>query len=365
MSTGRIENGLAAARARLGWSQSRTAAAAGVSRQSYAAIEAGAAVPSTEVALRLARAFEQPVEALFRLADAPAERVRARWAGGRAPLGQRVRLAQVGGRSVAYPTGEFEQPIRSADGVVLGEEGGEVEVVLLADRPPEATLVVVGCDPSFGVVADALRRERGVEVGWFARGSRAALKSLADGEAHVAGTHLKNAATGEYNATFVRELVPFACTRISFATWEQGLLVGPGNPAGIERVEDLARPGIRLLNREPGSGSRALLDERLGEAGVTADGIAGYGTRARGHLAVAEGIAAGVADAGVGIRAAGAAFGLDVVPLATERYELIVPDHFLDLPQVGALLDTLRQRGIRAQIESLQGYDAGDMGLPA
>jgi putative molybdopterin biosynthesis protein len=108
-----------------------------------------------------------------------------------------------------------------------------------------------------------------------------------------------------------------------------------------------------------------LLDEWLaGEAFPPGD-VAGYGTAARGHFAVGEAIAAGLADAGVAIRAAGAAFGLQVIPLRVERYELVVPDHLLDHPAVGALLDVLRTAGIRSQVESLAGYDARDMGAPS
>jgi putative molybdopterin biosynthesis protein len=361
----RLGNGLGAERSRRGWTQAQAAEAASITRQSYAAIEAGSSVPSTEVALRLARAFGRSVEALFRLPEEPAERVRARWAGAGAPAGQRVRLVRVAGASVAYPVGAGERPLQPADGVVCGEEDGEVVVELLSERPPEAALAVVGCDPAFGIVAEALRRERGLEVAWQPRGSRAALETLARGEAHVAGAHLLDPVTGEPNERWVREIVPFPCTRIAFAEWEQALLLRPGNPAGIGGVADLARPGVRLLNREAGSGSRMLLDERLAAAGIPTAEVAGYGTAARGHLAVGEAIAAGLADAGVGIRAAGALFGLASIPLRTERYELIVPDHLLDLPAVGALLDLLGRPGIRAQVEALPGYDAASMGTPS
>lgn len=361
----RVTNHLGGARAARGWSQARLAAAAGISRQSYAAIESGSAVPSTEIALRLARVLGTTVEGLFRLADAPAEQVEAHWAGLGAALGRRVRLARVAGRLVAWPTGQEERPSPLAAGVVRGGAGDEVSVSLLADRPPIADLVVVGCDPAFGIVAEALRRERGMEIVWAQRGSRGAIDALARGEAHVAGAHLRDATTGEVNGPWLREAVPFACTRVVFAVWEQGLLVSAGNPADITAIADLTRPGLRFLNREPGSGSRVLLDDSLAAAGLDGAEITGYTTSARGHLAVGEAIASGLADAGIGIRAAGAAFGLDVVPLRWEPYELIIPDHFLDLPAVAALLDVLRLPGIQAQVEALQGYDTAAMGLPA
>jgi putative molybdopterin biosynthesis protein len=344
------------------WTQQRTARAAGISRQSYAAIESGLSVPSTEVALRLARAFGRSVEELFELAERPAEGVSARWVGAGEAGGRRVRLYRVGGEMLAHGVGEGDRPTRPADGRVVRAERGIVEVELLPDRPPEVGLAVVGCDPAIGVVMEALRRERGVDVTWWQAGSRAALSALGRGEAHVAGAHLRDPQSGEFNEIWVRELVPFPCTRISFAWWDQGLLVSPGNPLGVTSVLSLVRPGLRFLNREPGSGSRALLDERLAEAGIPGSELAGYDTGARGHMAVAEAIASGLADVGIGIRAAGSAYGLDMIQLETERYDLVVPNHFLDLPPVQALLDALRSSGVRSQVEALGGYDVSVMG---
>ncbi|MFP3949451.1 MAG: substrate-binding domain-containing protein [Gemmatimonadota bacterium] len=385
-----IDNDLAAERERLGWTQAEAGKAAGITRQSYAAIESGTSVPSTEVALRLGRAMGRSVEELFRLPEARPEELTAAWAGGtgsgsptaptpaeghRLPaagpslVGRRVRVVRVGGRWVAFPTGKEERPSRPADGIVLSQAGHgsrseeiTVRVRLLPERPPAAEMAVVGCDPAFGIVAEALRRNRGVEVAWSARGSRAALEALAHGRAHVAGAHLHDPDTGASNAPWIRELISFPCTRVRFAMWEEGLLVRPGNPEGIGEIADLVRPGIRLVNRETGSGSRLLLDEALAAEGIPTDRIEGYDTAARGHLAVGEAIAAGLADAGIGIRAAGAAFGLDVLPLRTEPYELVVPDHFLDLPAVQALFDALRLPAVRAQVEALQGYDGSGMG---
>jgi putative molybdopterin biosynthesis protein len=348
-------------------SQGALARRAGISRQSYSAIESGASVPATDVALRLAEALATTVESLFRLAGTEGESVEARFVGS-PPVGPvRVRLGRVAGRLLAYAAEGAAAPLgTAADGVARPLAAGGVRVELAAERPQEVQLVVLGCDPAFGMVVEQLRRERGVEVLWASRPSRAALASLAAGEAHVIGMHLGDPESGEYNGPWVRRLVPFACTRVGFALWEQDLLVGPGNPLGIRGVADLARPTVRFLNRDPGSGSRALLDARLAEAGVPGDAIPGYAaTSASGHLAVAESIASGLADAGVGIRAAGRALGLSRVPLGQERYDLVIPDHFLDLPAVQALLDVLRGRSLRTQVEMLGGYDASGMGLPA
>jgi putative molybdopterin biosynthesis protein len=245
---------------------------------------------------------------------------------------------------------------------VEGADGSEVRVQLFREPPPPAGLAVVGCDPAFGILSDGLRRDHGIEVSWNQRGSRAALSALARGEAHVAGVHLHDPASGAWNGPWVREWVPFPCTRVSFAVWEQGLLVRPDAKPRIGGVGDLAAGGARLLNREEGSGSRVLLDEALAAAGVEPAGVEGYATVARGHLSVADGVAAGAADAGVAIRAAGRSRGLDVLPLREEAYELVIPDHFLDLPAVEALLAQLRRPGARAQVEALEGYDVASMG---
>jgi molybdate-binding protein/DNA-binding XRE family transcriptional regulator len=357
-----ILNTLHSERLARGWTQERTARAAGITRQSYAAIEAATSVPSTEVALRLAHAFGRTVESLFRLPDLPRPTVTARWAGKATMAGQPVRLYRVSGDLLAHAVGEGDIVSRPADGTVVRRTDGSVEVALLPGRPPEPALAVAGCDPAIGLVSAALLQGWGVEVTWLPRGSRAALSALAAGEAHVAGAHLRDPLTGEFNEAAVRELVPFPCTRVGFAWWDQGLLVAPGNPLGVTDVSSLPRPQLRFLNREPGSGSRTLIDDRLAEAGISSATVPGYGTHARGHMAVAQAIAAGLADVGVGIRAAAHAYGLDHLRLDTERYDLVVPNHFLDLPVIGSLLDLLRGPGVRAQVEALGGYDASVMG---
>jgi putative molybdopterin biosynthesis protein len=362
----RLSNTLASERNRLGWTQSRMADAAGISRQSYAAIESGRSVPSTAVALRLSAALGRSVAELFRLPRRPAERRTVRWSGTTKPApGHRVRLTRIGGRSIGHPCAEAHRPDGPADGVVESVREEEVVVGLFEEGPPPADLAVVGCDPAFGVLVDRLRHDRGVEVSWSRCGSRSALLALARGEAHVAGAHLLDADSGAWNGPWVRDLVPFPCTRISFATWEQGLLLRPETRARIRGIADLAGGVVTLLNREEGSGSRALLDEALAEAGVPAGAVRGYGTAARGHLAVADGIAAGAADTGVAIRAAGQARRLDFLTLREEAYELVVPDHFLDVPAVAALLDLLGRPGVHAQVEALGGYDAEKMGRTA
>ena len=241
-----------------------------------------------------------------------------------------------------------------------GATAGQAEIDLL-ERTTSDTLVAVGCDPSAAVVAAHLRAH-GVELSWHEMGSAAALQELAVGNAHVAGCHLLDRETGQYNLPAVARYLPFPATVVTFAVWDQGLVVAPGNPKQVRGIEDLARPGMLIVNRETGSGSRTLLDDALAASGVGIERVAGYGREARSHLSVAEAVAIGLADTGVAVRAAAIALGLDFVLLGQERYDLVIPDHFLDEDAVGELLAALRRPDLQRQIEALGGYDVASMG---
>lgn len=360
----RLESHLREERAARNLTQREMAELAGISRQSYVAIESARSVPSTEVALRLARGLGVPVESLFHLpADGPARlsvEVGGERPGGRGP----VRVVKVGGRRIGIPAGPVgSRELRIADGIGTVDRQGRMQVELFDARPPSCDLVAVGCDPAFQLVSDALRQRAGVEALAISRGSRAALETLARGEAHVAGIHIVDPESGEYNAAWVRRLVPFSCERVRFSSWEQCLLVRPDAGGGIGGLGDLASGSVRFLNRESGSGTRMLLDRALSAEGIPASEIPGYErTVAAGHLAVAEGVASGLADVGVGIRAAGSAYGLRTIPVAREWYDLVIPRHFVDLPAVQALLDVLRTPSLRDQVNALGGYDVEGMG---
>ena len=216
-------------------------------------------------------------------------------------------------------------------------------------------------DPAFPLVAELLRDRGGIRTLGLHSGSRQALAMLAAGQIHVAGVHLRDDASGIWNGPWVDRLVPFPCTRIGFATWAVDLLLPPGNPSGIQDLEDVLDPGFTFAQREVGSGTRAFVEGRLGE-------MAPGGPPAKvavGHMAVGQAVAGGWADGGVAIRAAGRAWGLHGLPLVEERYDLVIPHHFLDLPAVGALLDQLRGSVLRGRVELLGGYDGEIMGEPA
>ncbi|MEZ4432065.1 MAG: substrate-binding domain-containing protein [bacterium] len=210
------------------------------------------------------------------------------------------------------------------------------------------------------MVADRLnRRGGGGRCVWVAASSTAALRALARRETHVAGVHLVDARTGEHNVADVRRLAGSApVVLVTLARWEAGLVVAAGNPRAIG-PESLARPGLRQVAREVGSGARRLLDATLAAVGAAlpADAL-----RAAGHLEVAHAIALGAADVGVASRDAAVAHGLGFVPLAEERYDLVIPRAALADARIERLVDLLTTAPLRRELAAL-GYDvrpAGD-----
>lgn len=211
--------------------------------------------------------------------------------------------------------------------------------------------------------AQARRADPGLALSVSYVGSLDGLLALLHGEALLAGAHILDEASGEYNLPILQRLFVGQPLRVvTLAEREQGLIVGPGNPLGISRLEDLARPGVRFSNRQLGSGTRTLLDYHLRRAQVDPQDIAGYGTTAPTHMAVAAAVAEGRADAGLGLVAAARAYGLGFVPLARERYDLVVPEAARDCAQVSLLLGIMARPEFRAMVEELGGYDTSQTG---
>lgn len=194
-------------------------------------------------------------------------------------------------------------------------------------------------------------------------GSLDGLMALARGDADLAGCHLLDAASGEYNVPFVRRLLPGQdVLLVRLATRVQGFIVRPDlRPAELS-VAEIARRGWRFANRQRGSGTRVLFDHLLRQAGLPPGAIAGYGWELPSHLAVADAVARGEADVGLGIRAAAEAYGLAFVPCAAEPYELALRAVDLTAPAVQALLAALGSPPLRRLVGRLSGYDGSAMG---
>ena len=327
--------------------------AAGVSRQTIYAMEAGNYIPNTAVALKMARVLECTVEELFELepeafAAPPVTKAELIGEGGRF-AGAPLELCRVGRKLVAVPAVPVPWHVIPADGLLVDPLKQSVQIL---EERLEHRLLIAGCDPATSVLARHLQR---IQVGLVSApvNSSEALALLEQGVVHLAGTHMEHsqADDGGRNAVF------------GFAVWEQGLVMTRGNPKRIRGVEQLARRGVRLANREKGSGSRQLLDARLKQAGIAARTVTGYSDApAAGHLAAAWRVYAGLADCCVATASAARAFGLDFIPLSSERYDLVVPRAHLEFGPVQRLLDTLAQSALRRELETLCGYDTRSTG---
>jgi putative molybdopterin biosynthesis protein len=194
-------------------------------------------------------------------------------------------------------------------------------------------------------------------------GSLGGLIALQRGETHLAGSHLLDPATGEFNLAYIREYLPGIPIKvIALVGRQQGLLVQRGNPKNIQGLEDLAREDVRFVNRQRGAGTRVLLDYQLSLKGIAASVIRGYNVEEYTHLSVAAAIASGRADTGLGIAAAAKALDLDFVPLFLERYDLIVPSQIYASTLLEPTWAILEDPVFQQQVGSLPGYDISPMG---
>jgi putative molybdopterin biosynthesis protein len=371
--TGGGEHGLRlrVARQARGFSQQQLAAMAGVSRQAVSAVESGLSDPSLRVALSLAQALGLTVEEMFGPLTSEVL-VQARPL---APLGRgrtRVSLAQVGDSFVAaplagpaairsgfVPTGGVADECEPADEYQATTETPTRTVRPLG--PPRPTLVVAGCDPALPLLEVPLGLlDPPVSLLWWQCASHEALELASSGMAHAAGSHLRDR-SGDYNVAQARQQFRHGAEVIRFCSWREGLALGPdvGSASGLA---DVANAGLRFVNRQPGSEARLLLDRELARLGVAPGQLRGYDTRATGHIQVVAAIAAGLADAGIAGEPAALAFGLRFVPLATERFDIVIPHALTATREVQGLLRVLRSRWLRDQLASLPGYDPSACG---
>jgi len=366
----RVQNRLSQVRKSRGVGASDLARRVNVSRQTIHAIEAGTYVPNTEVALNLARELEVSIDELFSLQKDPdraTESLTAEVLSAEVPAkGHPVRICQIGTRWVSVPVSASPYYMPEADGIVDGtsKANGRADLLVFAkDEAAQKRLVLAGCDPATGLLARMVEKISGVEVVCAGASSKLALRWLVEGKVHIAGSHLEDAKTGEFNLPFIRKQFPGEeFTVVTFARWEEGLVVAPGNPKGIRKVEDLVRKDVRFINREVGSGSRGLLDQLLQKAGMEAQKIRGYDRVAYGHLAAAYCILSGDVDVCLATRSAAQTFNLDFIPLHSERYDLVMRKSTAALPAVEAFLDVLQRAALRRKLEVLAGYDTSQTG---
>jgi molybdate-binding protein/DNA-binding XRE family transcriptional regulator len=406
------------ARQARGYSQQQLAGMAGVSRQAVSAVEAGHSDPSLRVAIALARALGTGVEELFGPSE-PQPEVQARQVAPAGPAGARVTLAPVGDAFVALPlagptatragflpAGGVAAPLPPAPRPPAprppgplppgplppgaGQPGGRAGARpaagpgrlngagresagstdgadgLRAVRPigpPRPTLVVAGCDPALPLLEMPLALlDPPVSFTWWPCGSREALRLAAAGLVHVAGAHLRGE-SGEYNTGPAAErLRRQGAEVIGFCSWREGLVLRPGLAGEVAGLDDVARRGLRLVNREDGAEARHVLDRELDRLSLDPAALPGYQTAATGHLQVAAAVAAGLADAGVASEPAALAYGLGFVPLAAEHSDLVIPATAAGSREVAGLLRVLSSRWLLDQLASIPGYDPARCG---
>ncbi len=286
----------------------------------------------------------------------------------------RVAVGKVGDKLLAAPLSRGAGVITSlvqADGLALIprgtqglEAGAPVEVHLYRGKAEiERTIFCIGShDLTLDLMAQFLaehnRRLASANVG-----SQGGLIALRRGEAHVAGSHLLDPETGEYNISYIRQYMPGIPVRvIALVGREQGLIVKRGNPKGIKSLIDLTNPDVRFMNRQRGAGTRVLLDYHLNLMTILPERIVGYSQEEYTHLGVAAAIASGRADCGLGIAAAAQALELDFIPLFQERYDLVVPKQFAESDLLAPLFGLLVDRRFREAVSQLLGYDVSVMG---
>jgi putative molybdopterin biosynthesis protein len=284
----------------------------------------------------------------------------------------RVTLGRVENKLVAIPLRRGAGVITTmvqADGLMripsLSEgvnAGEEIDIELL--RPIEEIEGAILCtgshDLSIDILGDQLKRDfPGLKIAASNVGSLGGLLSLQRGETHMAGTHLLDPASGDYNVPDIKRSIPHTpVVLIHLVRRQQGLIVRAGNPKAIKQLSDLARPDVTFVNRQAGSGTRVLLDYELQRLRVDPRSIRGYEREEFTHMAVAVAIASNLVDVGLGVKSAAQALGLHFIPVGEEQYDLLFLRSFFDSEKGVKLLEVIRSADFKNTVEALGGYNA-------
>jgi putative molybdopterin biosynthesis protein len=288
----------------------------------------------------------------------------------------RVKIGEVDGRLVATPLPrgaglittmtEADGIIRVADNLEGLNEGQPAEAELLKSLSSvNDTLVVVGShDNTLDVLADQLKAVNGrYTISSSHVGSMGGLMAIKKGLCHLAGSHLLDTSDGSYNVSYLKRYLPEVAVKlVHLVEREQGLIIPKGNPKAIHGLEDLSRPDVSFINRQGGSGTRILLDDKLQQLGLRPEAINGYDHEEFTHMAVAVAVLSGTADTGLGIYAAARALGLDFIPVVTENYDLVIPKRHFETDKVSVLLEIIRSKAFKQRVMALGGYNTGRTG---
>lgn len=289
----------------------------------------------------------------------------------------RVILGKVGERVVAIPlsggAGMMTSLVR-ADGILRvppeisgHSEGDKVTVELLtSEKALNNRLLAIGShDLTIDLLASSIkeRSEGKIAISSSNIGSMGGLIALEKGIAHFAGSHLLDTQTGDYNRSYIpRYLKSVPVTLVTLVHRWQGLMIAKGNPKNIQGIADLVRSDVAIINRQAGSGTRILLDYELQKGGIDPAAIAGYRSEEYTHMSVAMAVTSGRADVGLGILASAKALNLDFIPVARERYDLVIPTDLLKDERIVLLLEIVRSSKFIEQALLLGGYEVEETG---
>ncbi len=282
----------------------------------------------------------------------------------------RVKLGKVGDRLIAAPLSRGAGVVMSlvrADGMLVipqnseGVDAGErVKVRLHKDLDDiENTIVCIGShDPILDLLANEIHcHDPALHLASAHVGSMGGITALSKGETHIAGIHLLDETSGEYNISYIRKYLSNKnIALIKLVNRIQGFMVKKGNPKNINTFSDLARNGVSFVNRQKGSGTRLLLDYKLKEQSIDPAVISGYGREEFTHMAVAAAVAFSDIDAGLGVYSAAGALGLDFIPVCNEEYDLAVPVEFLENPSIKLMLEVIGGHVFNEKVRALGGY---------
>ena len=288
----------------------------------------------------------------------------------------RVNIGRVGEKTVATPLPRAAGSITTltrAEGILrlpalseglTQDEAMEAEL-LVEEEEIQNTVVVIGShDITIDIVADEIRRRgQNVRISSGNVGSLGGIMAIRKGICHMAGSHLLDTKTGEYNLSYIqRYLKGVKVSVFHLVLRDQGLILAAGNPKGIKGLEDLTRDDVTFVNRQAGSGTRVLFDYKLELAGIAPEAVKGYDHEEFTHMAIAVDVLSGAADCGMGIFAAAKALNLDFVPMVQEQYDVIIRSSLLDMPTIQQVLETTRSEDFRKRVTALGGYDPSKSG---
>jgi len=361
-AVGEVGQTISEARRRLGMTQAALARSAQISRQALFQIETGATFPRIDTALRITRALGLEMSALW----APEEDPRIFVGADGSDENRRVDVARLDGRWIAHPSDDPDRigaGFSCSDGILRKAAEGMMLETRAGSSVLAENIFLAGCDPALEMLAqEATRAGRGGRCIWIPCGNEAALRRLADGEAHIAGVHFGNE-SDEANLAAVRKRgLDATCAMLRFSSWEQGWMIGRRAGEGFRGVESLAGSKLRLANREAGSGCRIALDRMARRAGIPTAVIKGYDSISTNHAGCARRIAAGFADVGMGCAAMAKTFGLAFRPTVQVAFDLVIRRDLLERPLVRTICDLIQSGKFLRELACVPGYETSGSG---